>query len=819
MTKTIHLIPNAHLDPAWLWDWREGMNEIIATCHCVVELMEENPDVTFTRGEAFCYEHIERHDAELFERIRALVKQGRWEIVGGAMLQPDTNLGAGESYVREYLYGQQYFRSRFGFVPDIAYQVDSFGHAAGLPSIYRAAGCRYAVQCRPSQKQRPTPSRIFRWRGPDGAEVLTANLDTYAVETTERKDAAYTLTGRIHREAADARAAKESWVMLVGLGDHGGGLNRQLLAEIRELMAHPPEGCALKFSTLAEFFRGIEPRRAEFPVVAGEQQYFARGCYTSAAAVKRTYRSAENLVLRAERWATVAAMLGNHAYPQTGFRDVWRDVLFNQFHDILPGTSIERVCAEAIDQLGKARHQCRGFENDAALAVLRNVDTNRHEGFPVLLFNPHGQPYAGPVEVEWFLDYRPLGPGGDQRLVKHVAAIAPDGARVATQFLPTEMIGTSEWRIRSAFEARVPACGYAVYWMQPAPAAVPLESAVRSGSAPHLFIANEHLTVSHRAGEAGIRVTDTVTGRDWFTAAAGAGVALEDNGDSWGIGIDRWEQERGRFEPEHAEVLYTGPLKAALLLVSRYRASRLIQVFALYRGERRVRCTDRWLWQEPAALCKLVFPANVRQPRGRYHTPYAVSERPAGEGEVPALTWASIVAADGTGVGIANTSQYGFDIIENTLRMSLVRSPLYGCTTPPPHQQFRERVWMDHGLHDTEYVLTAPDDVAAAARELNMPLHATHGFRHGGSLPPAQSVVAVEPATVELVALKQAEDGRGWILRLWETSGKPGTASVRILGAPAGSVQLAPYQLTTLRVNHRPGQWRLEPETLTEMAP
>ena len=138
------------------------------------------------------------------------------------MLQPDTNLGSGEAYVRQYLYGQQYFRSRFGAVPEIAYQVDSFGHAAGLPSIYRGVGCRFAVQCRPSQQQFPTPSRIFRWRGPDGTEVLTANLEGYGLEL-EAKDPTYTFAARLQRAPSQAPEGLGAWVVLVGFGDHGGG--------------------------------------------------------------------------------------------------------------------------------------------------------------------------------------------------------------------------------------------------------------------------------------------------------------------------------------------------------------------------------------------------------------------------------------------------------------------------------------------------------------------------------------------------------------------------------------------------------------------
>ncbi len=245
------------------------------------------------------------------------------------------------------------------------------------------------------------------------------------------------------------------------MGDHGGGLNRELLEAVRARMARPPKGCVLKFSTMRAFFAGVERHWNECPVVEGELQYCFRGCYTSAAPIKKANRRAENLVDAAERMATAADIAGRRAYPAEPITQAWRDVCYNQFHDILAGSAIESVCEDALEQWGRAMHQAREVANESAVSLFLGVNTAAQKGVPLMVFNPHGQEYAGPVEVEWATEYRPIGPGGEQRIIHHAVVVGPDGRRAPTQFLATRGLIPVEWFMRSVFLARVPACGYA----------------------------------------------------------------------------------------------------------------------------------------------------------------------------------------------------------------------------------------------------------------------------------------------------------------------------------------------------------------------
>src|SRR2546430_4786429 len=237
---TFHLIPNAHLDPVWLWDWREGANEGLVTCRTMLDLMDEDPDLTFIRGESFIYEHIERTDSATFARIKKYVKQGRWDPVGGTVIQPDTNLPDTETFARHFLHGQRYLKERFGNPARVAWAADSFGHAAGLPEILAASGIDAFAFTRPSNEIVPIAKPAFWWEGPrgaGGARILAYRpaVGWYGCEREE-------MTKRLD---AYLEAASKSDLLNVacffGLGNHGGGPTRRHVDEIRAWRQRHPQ--------------------------------------------------------------------------------------------------------------------------------------------------------------------------------------------------------------------------------------------------------------------------------------------------------------------------------------------------------------------------------------------------------------------------------------------------------------------------------------------------------------------------------------------------------------------------------------------------
>ena len=410
---TFHLIGNAHLDPVWLWDWREGLNEGLITCRTMLDLMDQYPDMTFIRGEAAIYQHIEKTDPATFARIKKRVAEGRWDVVGGTMVQPDTNLPATETFARHLTRGQQYFLRTFGHPVTAAWAADSFGHAAGLPDILAAAGINSFAFTRPDHQTLPLAKPAFWWEGPSGARIMGYRplVGWYG---SERDEMPRRLDGLL---AAAQKGDLQNIGVFYGLGNHGGGPTRHHLAEIRQWAAAHPEikvihsGLHRLFAALRREIKGKRPNF--LPVHKGEMNFCLQGCYASVAKFKFAYRSAEALAQRTESTdAAISASL-NRQPADTG--NIWDSILFNSFHDILPGSSIERAFDEQISWLGGATHQCREIELNSLNALAARIDTRvrkPRENYPscnsLLVWNPHPQPYVGPLELEASLDYRHL---------------------------------------------------------------------------------------------------------------------------------------------------------------------------------------------------------------------------------------------------------------------------------------------------------------------------------------------------------------------------------------------------------------------------
>src|SRR5688572_7953218 len=300
-----HLIPNAHLDPVWLWDWREGLNEGLVTCRTILDMMDADKELTFIRGETAIYEHIERTEPKTFERIKKYVRSRRWDPVGGTVIQPDTNLPDAETFARHFTHGQRYLKSRFGKISRVAWAADSFGHAAGLPEILAASGIEYFAFSRPAEKIVPIAKPAFWWEGPGGSRILSyrPSIGWYGCEREE-------MTKRLDENLAAAEKSDlQSVAVFFGLGNHGGGPTRRMVDEIRAWRAAHPQ-VKVVFSGLHKFFAALEMEISSrpddlLPVHRGELNFVLRGCYSSVARFKFPYRRTEAMLQRAEKAHTL----------------------------------------------------------------------------------------------------------------------------------------------------------------------------------------------------------------------------------------------------------------------------------------------------------------------------------------------------------------------------------------------------------------------------------------------------------------------------------------------------------------------------------
>lgn len=298
--KKLHMIGNAHLDPVWLWNWQEGFQEVKATFRSALDRMKEDENFIFTCSSAVFFEWVEKNNPGMFAEIKKRVEEGRWEIVGGWYIQPDCNIPSGESYVRQGLYGQRYFNEKFGKMAVTGYNVDSFGHNGNLPQILKKSGLDNYVFMRPMPLEKGLPGRVFWWKSEDGSKVLAYRIP-YEYCTWGKDLEKY--TERLKCELEDG---EDDLMMFYGVGNHGGGPTRENLKSIYALNARE-DMPVMEMGTTSEFFETIRSNGKEYHQVTGDLQHHASGCYSVMSRIKRENRRAENLLLAAEAWSTIAS--------------------------------------------------------------------------------------------------------------------------------------------------------------------------------------------------------------------------------------------------------------------------------------------------------------------------------------------------------------------------------------------------------------------------------------------------------------------------------------------------------------------------------
>ncbi len=791
---TLHLIGSAHLDPVWLWDWREGMNEGVATCRAMADLLEEYPEFRFIRGEAAIYAHVERHAPALFERIRGLVAEGRWDVVGGNWIQPDTNLPCTEALLRQFVRGKGYFREKFGREVTAAWAADSFGHAAGLPDILAAAGMESFAFTRPQAGVLPLGSQAFWWEGAGGARILSYRPHDgwYASERAaigERLDACAAHAGR---------ESLSTVAMFYGLGNHGGGPSRAHLREIRGWAERNPH-VRVEHSGLHRFFAALREELAwrgedAIPTRRGELNFCLRGCAASVARFKYAYRRAEAALLRSERTvAACAAVSGAAPAPEAAtLADAWDGLLFNAFHDILPGSAIERAFDDQLAQAGAVSASAQRAETAALTDLAARIDTtagawevpeDHPKPQPVLVWNPHPWALRTQVELEVSLDYRPLWQYQGRHHEAPITVVeAAGGRRLPHQVIAEEHDSLREllWRRRVVVPVELPPLGWSLLQMgldplgvvAPACACAGVREPARAGEA---VIENGFLSVAAKIGAPA--ATFTKGGLAWMPEGLQARL-YEDPWGAWGGMNEEREswlltEERERFAITRAEVLERGPERAALWVRLAGARSRVEITFLLGRDARHVELRVRAFLDDRGARLKLVLPAGGA---AEYAVPGGTARRePCGE--VPGGRWAR-AGAEGRAVGFASDALYGFDTTAEEFRATIARASRYASDVKRAPDEQPWQACADLGEHVFRALIT-PDlaelpRLADALEEppVTLTVPADEPVA-GAGLDSSGSLLCLEQHGPRLLALSSGGAGRTLTLRLQNTSASP----------------------------------------------
>ena len=759
VTRVVHMIGNAHIDPVWLWQWPEGYQEVRATFASALDRLDEEPDFVFTHTSVLFLQWVEESDPELFARIRERVAEGRWQIVGGWWIEPDCNIPSGESFVRQGLYGQRWLLDRFGITATTGANLDSFGHNASLPQILARSGMDSYVFLRPKPEENAdVPGPVFRWEAADGSFVTAYRIPhEYCAPRDDLGD-------HVERSLATLPSELGELAVFYGVGNHGGGPTKANLRSIEEIDARD-DGVDLQLSSLRRFFDAVEG--GELPVWRGDLQYHAAGCYTTHSGIKRWNRRAENLLQRAEKWCVVADYLDLQPYPRQELAEAWQLLLFNQFHDTLAGTSIEPAYEDARDQIGHATSIAALAFNRAVQSIASRVDVPFVEGsFPLLVFNPH--PWRLQTDVELEFNW-----------------MKPEGVRLAdgvplqlTQSLTT----MSANRARLVFPADVPPLGYRLYRIEPG-AAEPAAGL----DATDTTVENDYVLLELDPASGRIaRLVHKESGADVAGSGAHASV-VNDRSDTWGHEVRAYDDVIGEFACRSVRLVENGPVRAVLRVESSYGASTLREDYILSAHARHVDVVVSLDWHEQLKLLKLRYPTNVESPIATFEAPYGHLERTATGHEEPGQTWVD-VSGGGRGLAVVNDAKSGYDVKGGDIGISAVRSPVWAWHDPRELEPGGEFDYMDQGRQrfHVRLVPHAGDwrdaNVVRLAAELNQPAFPLFEGSHEGPLPAEAAHVDDGGGSFVMTVLKGAEGGRGYVLRGFESAGRAAEAAVTLFG-------------------------------------
>jgi alpha-mannosidase len=750
------LTGHAHLDLAWLWPVSETRRKGRRTFASVLSLMDRYDDFVFNQSSAQLYAWIEEEAPEIFEGVRRRVAEGRWEPVGGMWVEPDCQIPSGESIVRQLLYGQKYFREKFGRRPRVAWLPDTFGFSPTVPQLLRGAGIGgfFTYKLNWSEANR-FPHDLYEWEGLDGTAVIAHDFENPGQDYNGDITPGDVLG--TWRNFEGKRRHPES-LFSFGWGDGGGGPTERMLENYARLKGFPAMP-RLRMALVDDFFDKL-PREG-LPRWAGELYLeLHRGTLTTQARVKKLNREAEHRLLEAEALLALAALHGGE-YPAKELEATWKTVLLNQFHDILPGTSIREVYEVTHRELEDAVEAAERLRDGAFIPA-------KTGGSSLLLANAS-------------LNARPLSAllVGDER---------PDGGGLADvdgNPLPTQE--TEEGALLVHAPGReVPPLGWTVLQAGG-------EEGLKNADEPGVrvervdgrtVLENGLLRVEVGGDGALHRVYDKEVGREVLAGRANQLWAYTDKPRNW----EAWDVEEGYEREgeeirsvESMEVVERGPLRAALRVRRRWRDSSIVQTYRLLSGSRRLDVESRVGWHERRVLLRTLFPLNVRSHEVTCETMFGAQRRPTHQNtdwdatrfETSAHRFCDL-SEPGYGVALMNDGKYGHSARGNLLGISLLRSPLY----PDP--------LADEGEHRFMYSLFAhPGDWTAAgvtreALALNSPLVPVRAGGEG--LPGEFSLVRAEGVELALGGLKAAEDGRGQILRLYEPHGARGRCHLRFPG-------------------------------------
>jgi alpha-mannosidase len=767
---------HAHIDTAWLWRLSHTRKKIGRTFSTALSLMEQYPEYRFTCSQPQQYQYLKQDYPEVYERIKAAVKRGQWEAVGGMWVESDCNVTSGESLVRQFLYGVRFFQEEFGVHTNVVWLPDVFGYSAAFPQIIKKAGMKYfmTIKIYWSQINKP-PYQTFEWEGIDGTSVLThySPLGDYnAVMTPEQ--------WRKNWDNYQQKSLNDSTLYIYGHGDGGGGPTRAMLETARR-GADFPGMPKVKLSTAEEFFADLETQVAgnrQLPRWVGELYLeYHRGTYTSQGRNKRFNRQSEILLQTAEQISVLAEHLTGMQYPRNLLTEMWQLTLLNQFHDIIPGSSIHEVYDDSTKDYSRILSSGNEVVDGGLKALGKRVDAPAGS---VLVYNP----------LSW---------------KRNDVAELPRQSNLSGQNV-TDMDGAEKTLIELS---NVPALGYQTIVNEPARGSERAENELKISTSS---LENRYFRIWLDGSGEITSIIDERTRREVIDGSAyckgNALLMFEDKPiywDAWDVDIFYQDKMSLLQDVSSIKVIEEGPIRGTVEIVRKFgRGSTLRQRISIYRNVDRIDFDTEVDWQERQTMLKVAFPVTVHSPRATYDIQFGNVERPIhwntswdwARFETCGHKWADLSEGD-YGVSLLSDCKYGWDIRGNVMRLTLLKGPI----APDPDG--------DLGRHRFCYsLLPHSGDWRAAgtvqrAYELNVPVKSavTAG---GGTIPATGSLLSIREPNLIVETIKKAEDDSSMIVRLYETYGQRGVGHIQFSHAVKSAIEVNLLEVETEEIGDAP---------------
>ncbi len=768
---TLYFTSNAHIDAAWLWREKETVEVAKNTFSSVLKMMDAVPHFTYSQSSAVYYDWMETMYPDIFTGIKKRVDDGRWEITGGMWIEPDCNLISGESWMRHLLIAKKYFRTKFGKNIKLGWNPDSFGYNWNMPMFYNQARIdAFITQKIGWNDTNVFPYRVFWWESPDGSRLFTYFPFDYVNEITEPLRLVDWL------RQYEANTSFTNMMVLFGVGDHGGGPSMEMLDRIERLknVFIYPE---IVHGTAENYISWLMSQDISEVPVWNDELYleYHRGTYTTQAENKKYNRLGEVLLTNTEKFSTFASYLGRPV-DKYSLKQNWKKILFNQFHDILPGSSIREVYVDSKESYHSA-FTGAGIELEKSLSAIANkVNTSVVSGTPLIVFN----------SLNWERNdlVRHKLAAGDQNsyLVYDI-----NGREVPSCISPVDD-NTNELLFVAE---KVPAAGYKLFSI------AANGNIVKEPAPPYMnVIENEFFRVIVDKETGWLKsILDKQNQKEILKSEGNMLQLLEDRPsawDAWNIGLTGTEYPSMFRKAELVEQnkvrsvirLYRDYLKPGTLKsfpTETFPSSFFTQDIILYKKLNRIDFKTNIDWWESKTMLKVLFPVDVADTKATYEIPYGSIERSTGNStsyekaqrEVPALKWVDL-SDENYGVSLLNNSKYGFDIKGSNIRLSLLRSPKWPDETA------------DMGKHSVDYALyphTGDWKTAGTVLkgyEYNYPLVSIETDIHEGRLPSEFSFIKLEPENLILTTVKIADDNNDWILQFYESEGQATTARITL---------------------------------------